>query len=82
MRPNEAVIRNEKAKLLAMFLNNCGVAAIAGGFLGLFWQIALTQDSHATVVQNVILLLAIAIGVGLHVLARVVLNELQDVPAT
>jgi hypothetical protein len=60
MSRNDVVVQNEKVKLLATFLNNCGVAAIAGGIFGLFWQIIQSQDSHPTDVQTAAQLIALA----------------------
>jgi hypothetical protein len=39
MTKEEILIHNEQVKLSAIFLNNIAAACIAGGALGLIWQI-------------------------------------------
>jgi hypothetical protein len=69
------LIHNEQTKLGAMFLNNCGVAALVGGFVLPFTQPIRSNEAMLTYCFSAFM--GFAIAFGFYVAAQVALRRLK-----
>lgn len=80
-RPDSNLVRNERLKLTATFLNNVAIAVIGASFIAPFFAVLYGLGTVEAAQLRTFAIAAptwLLIGVGIHMAARAILGLLQE----